>query len=118
MTPVTEVDEKQARLVTVIKDAGLSGVLLATHHNIAWLTGGRSNRIDGSREAGTQRLLVTADGRRLVLANAIEMPRLRNEVLPGLDFGADTHVRLSYATSDALIGEGLARMGAAIRKLR
>src|SRR5205814_1909194 len=45
-----------------------------------------SNRIDGSREAGTQRLLVTADGRRLVLANAIEMPRLRNEVLPGLDF--------------------------------
>ena len=60
---ISEVDEKQARLVTTIKDAGLGGVLLATHHNIAWLTGGRSNRVDGSREAGTQRLLVTADGR-------------------------------------------------------
>jgi aspartate aminotransferase len=42
----------------------------------------------------------------------------RVAVVPGLDFGADTHVRLSYATSDALIGEGLARMGAAIRELR
>jgi aspartate aminotransferase len=41
----------------------------------------------------------------------------RVAVVPGLDFGADTHVRLSYATSDALIGEGLARMGAAIREL-
>jgi Xaa-Pro dipeptidase len=82
----SEIDERQARLVTVIKDAGLGGVLLATHHNIAWLTGGRSNRVDASREAGTQRLLVTADGRRFVLANAIEMPRLRDEVLGGLDF--------------------------------
>ena len=37
-----EVDEKLARLVPVVQDAGLGGVLLATHHNIAWLTGGRS----------------------------------------------------------------------------
>jgi Xaa-Pro aminopeptidase len=86
VTPLAEIDEKQARLVTMIKDAGLGGVLLATHHNIAWLTGGRSNRVDASREAGTQRLLVTADGRRFVLANAIEMPRLRDEVLAGLGF--------------------------------
>jgi Xaa-Pro dipeptidase len=82
----SEIDEKQNRLVNVIGDAGLGGVLLATHHNIAWLTSGRGNRIDASREAGTQRLLLTADGRRFVLANAIEMPRLRNEVLAGLDF--------------------------------
>ncbi len=82
----SDIDEKQARLVTALKDAGLGGVLLATHHNIAWLTGGRSNRVDASREAGTQRLLVTADGRRFVLANTIEMPRLRTEVLGGLDF--------------------------------
>jgi Xaa-Pro dipeptidase len=82
----SELEDKLERLVTVIKDAGLGGVLLATHHNIAWLTGGRSNRVDASREAGTQRLFVTADGRRFVLANTIEMPRLRNEVLAGLDF--------------------------------
>jgi Xaa-Pro dipeptidase len=79
-----ELDEKLARLVRAMHDADLRGVLLATHHNIAWLTGGRSNRVDASREAGTARLLVTADGRRLVLANAIEMPRLMEEVLAGL----------------------------------
>jgi antitoxin VapB len=81
-----ELEEKQERLVRAVKDSGLGGVLLATHHNIAWLTGGRSNRVDASREIGTARLLVTADGRRFVLGNAIEMPRLVGEVLDGLDF--------------------------------
>jgi aspartate aminotransferase len=38
-------------------------------------------------------------------------------VVPGVDFGSDDHVRLSYATSTALITEGLARMGAAVAKL-
>jgi aspartate/methionine/tyrosine aminotransferase len=38
-------------------------------------------------------------------------------VVPGLDFGSDAHVRLSYATSEALIREGLARMSAAIKTL-
>jgi aspartate aminotransferase len=41
----------------------------------------------------------------------------RVAVVPGKDFGSDAHVRLSYATSDALIGEGLARMGAALATL-
>src|SRR3989337_1341007 len=41
----------------------------------------------------------------------------RVAVVPGLDFGSDAHVRLSYATSDALIAEGLGRTDAAIRKL-
>ena len=38
-------------------------------------------------------------------------------VVPGVDFGSDDHVRLSYATSTALITEGLSRMGAAVAKL-
>ena len=41
----------------------------------------------------------------------------RVAVVPGLDFGSDSHIRLSYATSDELIREGLARMDGAIRKL-
>ncbi len=81
-----ELEEKQERLVRAANESGLDGILLATHHNIAWLTGGRSNRVDASREAGTARLLVTKDGRRVVLGNAIEMPRLLDEVLAGLDF--------------------------------
>ena len=41
----------------------------------------------------------------------------RVAVVPGLDFGSDAHVRFSYATSDALISEGLTRMKAAIATL-
>jgi aspartate aminotransferase len=41
----------------------------------------------------------------------------RVAVVPGNDFGSDAHVRLSYATSDALISEGLARMAAALASL-
>jgi len=83
---VSEHDEKLQRVARVAAEAGLGGVLLATHHNIAWLTSGRHNRVDASREAGSARLLVAADGRRFVLANAIEMPRMRDEVLAGLDY--------------------------------
>jgi len=38
-------------------------------------------------------------------------------VVPGVDFGSDDHVRLSYATSEALITEGLTRMAAALERL-
>jgi len=48
---------------------------------------------------------------------AFLLEQARVAVVPGLDFGSDAHVRLSYATSDTLIKEGLARMDAAIRKL-
>jgi aspartate aminotransferase len=41
----------------------------------------------------------------------------RVAVVPGLDFGSDAHVRLSYATGLATIKEGLARMDAAVRSL-
>jgi len=86
MTAVAEHTEKLERVARVAHAAGVQGVLLAGHHNIAWLTSGRANRIDASREAGSARLLIAADGRRLVLANAIEMPRLLGEELVGLDY--------------------------------
>ncbi len=86
MDAAAEHEEKLERVRRIARDGGFDGVLLAAHHNIAWLTSGRGNRIDASREAGTARLLVTADGRRFVLANAIEMPRLLDEALAGLDY--------------------------------
>jgi aspartate aminotransferase len=42
----------------------------------------------------------------------------RSAVVPGSAFGAPGYVRLSYATSQALIGEGLWRFGAAAAALR
>jgi aspartate aminotransferase len=38
-------------------------------------------------------------------------------VVPGVDFGSDAHVRISYATSTELIREGLDRMAAALKLL-
>ena len=95
MDAAAEHDEKLERVRRVARDAGLDGVLLAGHHNIAWLTSGRGNRIDASREAGSVRLLIGADGRRFVLANAIEMPRLMDEALAGLDY-----VPVEYSWTD------------------
>jgi antitoxin VapB len=86
MTANAEHQDKLDRLAGVARAAGADAVLLAAHHNIAWLTGGRHNRIDTTRETGTARLLLSPDGRRYVLANAIEMPRMSEEVLAGLDY--------------------------------
>ncbi|MEO7274718.1 MAG: peptidase M24, partial [Vicinamibacterales bacterium] len=66
-----------ARLARLAHDGQFAGILLTTHWNFAWLTAGGSNRIDVSREAGAGALLVTAEGHRYVLANAIEMARLQ-----------------------------------------
>ena len=74
-----EIDEKIERLARLATAQGLGGILLNTQPNFAWLTGGRSNRIDGSRENGSGALLVHADGRRVIIANRIEMPRLLAE---------------------------------------
>jgi Xaa-Pro dipeptidase len=86
MTAATEQSEKLERVARIAHAAGVQGILLAGHHNIAWLTSGKGNRIDASRETGTARLLIAADGRRFVLANAIEMPRLLAEELEWLDY--------------------------------
>ena len=58
-----------------------------------------------------------------VLASSLDVTAFlleaaRVAVVPGRDFGSDAHVRLSYATSDALISEGLARMAAALATLQ
>jgi Xaa-Pro aminopeptidase len=83
---MNESDTKVDRVARIAREAAAGGVLLTLQRNFAWLTGGASNRVDGSREPGAGALFVRADGRRFVVANAIEMPRLRSEALAGLGF--------------------------------
>jgi len=64
----------------------------------------------------------TAGGTTTTLKSSLDVTAFlieeaRVAVVPGLDFGSDDHVRLSYATSDALITDGLARMAAALGRL-
>jgi len=61
--------------------------------------------------AGTRTLRGSADVTEFLLEHA------RVAVVPGVDFGSDAHIRLSYATSAELIREGLDRMEAALRRL-
>lgn len=77
---MTEVATKTARAAAVAQAHGLGGVLLASPPGFAWITAGGSNSIDVTREPGAGAVLVTADGRRVLIANAIEMPRLRAEL--------------------------------------
>jgi Xaa-Pro aminopeptidase len=78
---MTELDDKTERLAKLARETNFGGILLTTQTNFSWLTGGGSNRIDGSREPGAGSLFVTKEGRRYVIANTIEMPRLLAEEL-------------------------------------
>jgi aspartate aminotransferase len=63
----------------------------------------------------------TPDGQTLrgsVDVTAFLLEHAKVAVVPGVDFGSDAHVRLSYATSADLIREGLARMRVALGGLR
>jgi aspartate aminotransferase len=62
-----------------------------------------------------------ADGTRILKGSvdvtAFLLAEAKVAVVPGVDFGSDDHVRLSYATSEALISEGLSRMAATLPRL-
>lgn len=105
MTPerCTEIAEKSARLVRLAETAQLRGVLLTTQPNFSWVTGGLTNRIDGSRESGNGALLFTVDGGRYVVANTIEIPRLASEALVGAGFES-----IGYGWTDERADPGLA----------
>ncbi|MEP6944282.1 MAG: M24 family metallopeptidase [Acidobacteriota bacterium] len=81
-----ELSEKTSRLTAMLGRTGFAGVFLTMQHNFAWLTAGGSNGVDLSRDNGASTLFVTSDGRRFVLANTIEMPRLLAEELSAEDF--------------------------------
>ncbi len=64
----------------------LDAVLLNSQHNFSWLSCGGSNGVDISRENGVATLMVTATGKRHILANNIEMQRMLSENINGDDF--------------------------------
>jgi Xaa-Pro aminopeptidase len=95
---IAEIEEKTGRLVRWLGERRLGGVLFGTRVNFAWITGGRSSGIDLSREAGVATLLVTADGRRFLIANTIEMRRFHEEELAGQDW---TPIELAWTEEQA-----------------
>ena len=82
----SEIEIKTERLVNMLAAENLGGVLINAQHNFAWATGGKSNRINASIENGACFLLFRRDGKRFVLANNIEMPRILSEEVSEADF--------------------------------
>lgn len=81
-----ELEIKTQRLVSVLDRQNYGAVILNGQHNFAWLTGGGSSGIDLSRENGSVSLLITRNGKRYLIANNIEMPRMRAEEVSLDDF--------------------------------
>jgi aspartate aminotransferase len=76
--------------------------------NVSGLFG---RRVPASEGAPARILSGSADVTEFLLTHALVA------VVPGVDFGSDAHVRLSYATSTELIRDGLDRMGSALKLL-
>lgn len=82
----SELEIKTERLTKMLNAENLGGVLLNSQANFAWATGGKSSGINLSAESGVCFLFVRRDGKRFVLANNIEMPRILSEEIPAKDF--------------------------------
>ncbi|MCM3901517.1 MAG: M24 family metallopeptidase [Pyrinomonadaceae bacterium] len=78
-----EIEEKTERLLRLMSQAGLGGLLVNSQANFSWLTAGGTNGIDLSRENGAVTLFLRRDGVRFLLANKIEIDRLLTEELDG-----------------------------------
>ena len=125
---MSELEVKTERLVRIASDHQVGGIVIGSQAGFSWLTGGGTNRIDGSQEKGSGALFVRSDGRRFVIANAIEMPRLVREVLghgwepieyPWIEdhATADVVVRLATRTLDTPMPIGADSAIAAARPL-
>ncbi len=70
----------------MLRAENLGAVILNSQANFAWATAGANNGIDTSRENGAASIVIRADGKRFLLANRIEMPRILGEEVSGEDF--------------------------------
>ncbi len=76
-----EIEIKTERLLRLMSQESLGGILINSQPNFSWLTAGGTNGIDLSRDAGAGTLFLRRDGTRFVLANRIEIDRLLTEEL-------------------------------------
>jgi len=73
-----EIDRKHERLRRLLARHGARALLLTQTRNLAWFTAGTDAAIPVDSETGAWSALVTA-GRREIITNNIELPRLRAE---------------------------------------
>jgi Xaa-Pro aminopeptidase len=100
-----EIEEKTDRLVRMLSEEDLGGVLINSQPNFAWLTAGGTNGVDSSRENGVATLFVRNDGKRFLLANKIEVARIMTEELVGQDYEVVDFAWEDEKANPALVAE-------------
>ena len=96
-----EIEIKQERIIKLLDEKSLDGIILAKNSNISWLTGGMENRIVFVSEEGAVKLIVFKD-KILVLTNNIEAERVIKE--EGLDKGNFQFIVNQWYERDLLDG--------------
>ncbi|MFB6243379.1 MAG: M24 family metallopeptidase, partial [Halobaculum sp.] len=77
-----EIDERAARLDSLLAAASADAVWLAQPDSFAWVTGGGDNRVDRDSSVGDAAVGYFGDGEWQVVTNSIEAERLAAEQLP------------------------------------
>ncbi|MDX9974402.1 MAG: M24 family metallopeptidase [FCB group bacterium] len=68
-----------------LQENGYDGILLSQYENFAMATGGARNHIYTMSEHGVCSLFIDKEGRVFLVANTIELPRIMDEELVGLE---------------------------------
>jgi Xaa-Pro aminopeptidase len=97
-----EVGQKLEDIRAWLAKSDLSGVVLESQANFAWITGGGRSHVSIGAEAGVASVVVTPDGAALITTN-IELGRLLDEEAPGLPFEALEYPWQEQQGSAALI---------------
>jgi Xaa-Pro dipeptidase len=82
-----EIAEKEKRLQKFLTENNLEGMLFTQVRNVNWITAGQVNtQIVLNKDAGAASFLIMKDGKKYVLANGSEIPRLMDESLTDLNY--------------------------------
>lgn len=77
---------KLERVSEWLKEEKLAGVLIRSVRNFAWITAGGDNHIVITSENGAVPLFIRDDGKKFVIANDSEAPRMMDEDLRGMGY--------------------------------
>jgi antitoxin VapB len=97
-----EILTKLLRIHDFIRQRPLDGVLFTQEGHFSWITGGGTGFLDRSQSEAQSKVLVTPTAV-VVIANNIEAPRLRREVVKGLGFRVESYKYFEAVTEEQRI---------------
>jgi Xaa-Pro dipeptidase len=110
-----EIGVKVERIKKLLASENLDALYLTRQSNFAWITAGASNMVTICTEDGVASILVTKEGKRYAITNAVEEARMKEEQLLG-DLGFEVLSQPWYENHNEemirKIAGGMDRVGA------